>query len=110
MKDNEQTRDIGGALVHLTGILLLLSSFNPFRLHLLLLGCVSFVVGYFIAARKWVALAAALILFSLRSLWVLIFVSRDIRVVLMMVGSAAASYAIYRIDPKCSEVRGQRRP
>lgn len=106
MKSNQQTRetrDIVGALAHLAGLFLLLSSFDPFRLNLLLLGFASFVVGYFVASRKWVAMFAALILLTLRSLWVLVFVSRDIKVVLLTVGAAAASYLIYRFDPKCSE-------
>jgi hypothetical protein len=100
---SRQLRDVIGALLHTCGLFLVLSGFGPFSWKLAAAGCLSFVLGYLASSRKWVAVDAAFAIFCLRSIFVLIFVSRDVRVILLAAASGLGFYLIFRLVPECTE-------
>jgi hypothetical protein len=100
---NKQLRDVMGGLLHLAGFLVVLVGAVSFRWRLIAVGCLCFVIGYFVSRRKWVAFAVGLGILCLRSVFVLLFVTHDWRAGLLTVISGAGFYAIYRLVPECTE-------
>ena len=100
-------RDSLATILYLVGLILVMVTFEsfrqrPFRWDLLLIGVIAIILAYAIGLHKFVGLCAALVIMTLRFVFVFV-IAKDPRILLGGLISGVCAYAVFKLDPECSE-------